>query len=136
MSLLALVGLTGVCPLRLAANCGDAGLHISNYGGQFQELSLLIFRLLLTSSLVRLTTFSLLCGNDSLAIFFTSALPVTVITGVNPPLQIVDAAAVATTLVRASTATVGSTGLNSGNLAELLILSHLQNGSCKVVSVL
>ena len=76
-------------------------------------------------SLVILDNFWFACGDDSLTIFFTYAIPISVITGVYLSVQILDAAAVATTFAQADTATVESAGLNARNLSGNLIFIHI-----------
>ena len=131
---MALVGITRIGALRLAANFSNACLNLGKGVGQFRELMLSVCHLFVTSGIIRLATFLFARGDGSLAILFASTLPIMVTTGVYISLRIVYAAYVAITFVQATTTTVGSPGMNTRKLSGQLIFRHIRNRGCEVVS--
>ena len=80
---MAFVGLTGIIPLKFANKCSNAGLHIGKGGGEVRDLALVVCHLFLASGLTGISTLFFACGSDGLAILFTYAFPILVITCVN-----------------------------------------------------
>ena len=77
---MAIVDLTGISSLRLAAKCSNVGLHIDKNGVDFRELKLSVCHLFLASGVAIFATFLFVCGIGGLAIYFDFTIPILVTT--------------------------------------------------------
>ena len=80
---MATVGFTVSSPLKLTTKCSDSGLHFRKGGGKFGELTIGVCYLFRACVLARLATPLFACGDGGLAIFFSQAFPILVITCVD-----------------------------------------------------